>query len=553
MTAFYTKDELVQSYGKTYATLLDDSLIPKEQSTYDEYMDNMIDINTPKGIIQIPILLIKDLLTNQDLYKFLIDNLDNMDGYPIKLKKMDEGKVTAIYKLSRADLVFALRSMNTNLLDIQEQINIISIVNLSTNKSCDLKYNDFIQKSLIDGSVYSMDAKTLLNILTESEDEFEVFLTPECKSKYEKKYIFYMLRDFIERERIFDKYIFKDSVYDRYNKIINHEYIDFESLNKNQKSDDYDHNGESIVENLHLDESFYREIMKYSKKTYGPLEKAIHAYLRLCEILTYDEQALVNDNIDMNEKINVEHLASIDKDNNVVVCYEFAFIYAYILNRLGIHYTMNAKSFMNTPGYAYVEFRVQEYLVKADALKNILDSDLTNMKVADKITGLTCTNENVTSQRKFNELADKVRMNIIKRKDIVETYDRSVDKIKENIDASNLSKKDKMKFLLKIITRANVKGIDKLAYQRKIFDSIFTPEDNISINFLGTDNKAFTLITSIDDGVFKYYVVNENEESPLRMISNEELSYNINNGIYKVLDGEMILGISEEKGVSYVK
>ena len=79
MSTFYTKDELIQLYGKTYATLLDDSLIPKKASTYDEYMDNMIDINTPKGIIQIPILLIKDILSNQDLYKFLINNLDNMD------------------------------------------------------------------------------------------------------------------------------------------------------------------------------------------------------------------------------------------------------------------------------------------------------------------------------------------------------------------------------------------------------------------------------------------------------------------------------------------
>lgn len=553
MSTFYTKDELIQLYGKTYATLLDDSLIPKKASAYDEYMDNMIDINTPKGIIQIPILLIKDILSNQDLYKFLINNLDNMDGYPIKLKKLEDGKVIAVYKLSRADLVFALRSMNTNILDIQEQINIISIVNLSTNKSCDLKYNNFIHKSLIDGAVYSMDAKTLLNILTESEDEFEIFLSPECKSKYEKKYIFYMLRDFIERERIFDKYIFKDSVYKRYNKIINHEYIDFESLNRNQKTDDYDNNGESIVENIHLDDDFFKEIMKYSKKTYSPLEKAIHAYLRMCEILTYDESALINSNISIDERIDHEHLASINTTNNIVVCYEFAFIYAYILNKLGINYTMNAKTFMNTPGYAYVEFKVQEYLIKADALHNILNSDLTNMKVGGRINGLTCTNENITTQRKFNQLADKVRLNIIKRKEIVETYDRSIDKIKENISTSNLSKKDKIKFLLKIITRANVQGVDKLVYQRKIFDSIFSEDENVNISFVSNGYKPFTIVSTNENNYYKYYVVNEDEVSPLRFISKNELEYNLTAGIYKLLDGERIPGILEEKGVLYAK
>ena len=37
------------------------------------------------------------------------------------------------------------------------------------------------------------------------------------------------------------------------------------------------------------------------------------------------------------------------------------------------------------------------------------------MKVGDRIKGLVCTNENVATQKKFNELANKVRLNILKK------------------------------------------------------------------------------------------------------------------------------------------
>ncbi len=552
MNEFYTKDEITNLYGKTYATMCDDSLIPKSYEIYSNYLENMVPINTPKGIIEMPVLLIKDLLSKPELYKHLLNNLDSMDGYPIKLKYIDQGKILDVYKISRSDLVFALRAMDTSKLSIPEQINITSICSLSTTKSCELKYNNYVHKCIIDGTMYTIDAKILLNLLTESESEFNIFLTVDSNSKYEKKYILYMLRDFVERERIFNKYIFDHQVYERYENITSFKYIDFESLNKNQKSDDYDGNGESIVENLHIDDEFIKDIQKYAKKTYGPLERAIHAYIRMCELLTYDEQVFI-DYKKAGKHIDTKHIASINKDNNKVICYEFAFIYAYILKKLGINYTMNAKSFIDSPGYATVEFRFQEYLIKADAIKSVVDSDLTNIKVGDKINGLTCINENVATQKKFNELSNKIRFNILTRKNEFETYDRNVKNIRNIVNLKELSKKDRIKILLKVITKENLKGLDKLIYQRKIFESIFTEEDNIKITFISNTNNPFTIISSFENGTYKYYAVNESDESPLRVITKEEINNKINTGEYVLIENENIPGLIEDKGVSYAK
>ena len=554
MDAFYTQDELTNLYDKTYALILNDSLIPKTRDIYNSYVSNMVRFNTPKGELNIPVYLIRHILSDSNLYRHLLNNLDSLDGLPIKLKYIEDGRIVENYSLSRADLVYAFKSMDMQDFSISEQINIASITSLSTTRSCELKYNNFIHKALIDGSVYTMDARTLLSILTESEEEFNIFINGDIHPKYDKKYILYLLRDFIERERIFNKYIFKEEVYERYNKIVNYKYIDFESLNKNQKSDDYDGNGESIVEKLHIDDDLIKEVKKYGKKVYSPIERAIHAYLRLCELLTYNKDAFLNQNlIKTGNYVTPEHIASINLKNNQVVCYEFAFIYAYILKKLGINYTMDAKSFMDSPGYATVEFRFQEYLIKADAIQNIFDSDLTNMKVGDRIKGLTCENANVTTQKKFNEMANKVRLNILTKQKELETFDRNVNKYKEEINIASLSKRDRIKLLLKVITRENLKGVDRLIYQKKIFDSIFTEEDGISISFLNKMNMPFTLITVYED-TYKYYVVNESTRIPLRSITKEELEDKLNKGIYRLISDDLIIpGINEEKGVSYAK
>ena len=555
MNAFYSQDELINLYGKDYATLLNDSLIPRTRDIYNSYVQNLVRINSPKGELDVPIYLIRQILSDSDLYRRLINNLESMDGNPIKLKYLENGHIVESYSLSRADLIFAFKALDPNTLPIREQINITSITSLSTTRSCELKYNNYVHRTLIDGSVYSMDARTLLSILTESEEEFNVFINANINPKYDKKYILYLLRDFVERERIFNKYTFKEEVYERYNKIVGYKYIDFESLNKNQKSDDYDGNGESIVEKLHIDEELLNEIQKYSKRVYSPIEKAIHAYLRLCELLTYNKDALVNQStINTSDYIKPEHIASINKEHNQIICYEFAFIYAYILKKLGINYTMDAKSFVGSPGYASVEFRFQEYLVKADAIQNIFDSDLTNMKVGDRIQGLTCMNSNVVTQKKFNEMANKIRINILKKQKEFETFDRNVDKYKEEISVVDLSKKDKIRLLLKIITRDNLQGLDRLAYQKKIFESIFTEEDGVHITFLSNMNKPFTLISVMDDDKTRYYVVNESRNVILRSITKEEIIENLDKRIYKYIPGvEEIPGLLEEKGVSYAK
>ena len=555
MDAFYTQDELTDIFGKTYALILNDSLVPKSKDIYYSFVNNLVRFNTPKGELLIPVYLIRTMLSDDELYKFLLNNLDSLDGYPIKLKYMEDGRIVENFSVSRADLVFAFKAMNINDFPINEQINIASISSLSSTRSCELKYNNYIHKAVVDGCVYSMDARTLLSLLTESEEEFNIFMRADTRPTYDKKYILYLLRDFVERERIFNKYIFKEEVYERYNNIVNYKYIDFESLNKNIKSDDYDGNGESIVEKMHIDDELIREVQKYCKKTYSPIEKAIHAYLRLCELLTYNQDAFINQsNIDAKDYTTPEHLASINLRNNQVLCYEFAFIYAYILKTLGINYTMNAKSFIDTPGYASVEFRFQEYLVKADAMKNMFDSDLTNMKVGDKVNGLTCLNANITTQKKFNEMSTKIRLNILKKKQELETFDRNVNKYKEEINVVGLSKKDKIKLLLRIITRDNLKGIDKLVYQKKIFDSIFTPEDGISITFLSNGIIPFTLVSVYENDQYKYYAVNESESVPLRYITRIELENALDNYIFKKIPGcEEIPGLKEEKGVSYAK
>ena len=135
----------------------------------------------------------------------------------------------------------------------------------------------------------------------------------------------------------------------------------------------------------------------------------------------------------------------------------------------------------------------------------------------------------------------------------METYEQNVSKVRNIVNIKELPKKERIKLLLKVITKDNLKGLDKLIYQRRIFESIFTEDDNIKISFISNTNNPFTIITSLDNDVYKYYAVNETEDSPLRVITKEEIESKIQSHEYILLENEIIPGLIEDKGVSYAK
>ena len=65
--------------------------------------------------------------------------------------------------------------------------------------------------------------------------------------------------------------------------------------------------------------------------------------------------------------------------------------------------------------------------------------------------------------------------------------------------------------------------------------------------------RGFTIISLFENDTYKYFAVNETNDLPLRVITNDELNAKIENGEYVLLENEIIPGLSENKGVSYGK
>ena len=97
---------------------------------------------------------------------------------------------------------------------------------------------------------------------------------------------------------------------------------------------------------------------------------AMYIYVRLCELLSYDQGYFASPKTD--DKKTIQNIKYVNLKFNNVTNYEFLIIYTALLKSVGIRYTLDNRLLGGDADNASITFRSGEYLVKVETLKESL-------------------------------------------------------------------------------------------------------------------------------------------------------------------------------------
>lgn len=564
---FYTTKEILEEYGSSYEIFIADTLLIKSEEAFSRYdKENIIEKNTQNGAIKISKNLILDLITNDGMYNYLLAHMDNPLGTSAKVSLFQNGDSCKMISITRADLAELLKTIDITELDAKQQIRRSLVINLSTMYSLAQKYNDVDHVCTIDGEMVRIPSRELLSILTMDEDEFNRFTAGLIKTKYSKEYRAYALVDFIQRERILAKYVLSPVAFKRYRTLESYNLIDFEVLNHNQKTNDYDFDGSSLTDQVKINPEVEKYLLDNMEPTYSKLEKAIHIYIRMCEILTYDQSFYAVNQSGEARLVHedITHLSNITLENNEVVCYEFVMMFAAMLKKLGINYTVDSSTLYGYGGgHSSLTFRESEFLVSADSVISVISNDMANAKLNIPLTGLRCLNANEVTSKKFDEIFYKVMLNNLKRKEQKQKFNDSLKEYRDKYEHVTLDTKEKLFIILKELARSDLKGMDSISYQKLVFDNVFKPKGNVSINFIsskvnrykGFNYTPITIITILTIDGYRYFAIDPNSADIIMPITAETLidMFESRKYAYIAMSDKQIPGLGLEKSRQYVR
>lgn len=430
----------------------------------------------------------------------------------------------------------------------------------------------------IEGKRYSISIQSMINLLLMDEDEFDR-LCADNSIKYIdgilKEHFIYATLMYFRKSGVLNDFLLPDNIYYRYNDVYSLQKIDLQAINKYLETTDKMH------DKIKLSEELRTKILEGMPDNYSKLEKAIYIYIKMCKILTYDDEyyAVNQKGVATEKHKDINYVSNITPLNNKVVCFEFNLIYSKLLSELGINFSSNYKGMMGEAygeSHADLTFRCDKFLVRADSVTSILKGDIMQAKLNQPLKGLNCANHNINTYREFNELVSKVYELVATwekkdDKDIlvehVQTFDEIMKEYENTID--NIKKVDlneKLSILVDKVYSTKMVGIDSLSYVLQLKDILFDATEktqNIAITIIRNnepfDKDSVAMASAIftinlsdynkqeDDNI--YYYFNPNHE--LMLISKEELQAKFNDGAFEYVDiknDPKIPGIRERKG-----
>lgn len=553
---FYTHEEVANEYGHSIKKNIASSLVLKSEDLFLEYKNNdLIEVDEieHKSVSR---KLVHDLLSDEGMYRYLQNNLSNDLGIAARIDYIIDIKSVASIKLTRREFIEALNQMSGEL--SQHELMRSAVIRSSwVLFSCEQRYRNTLHKTFINDSCLDIPASVLIRILSCSEDEFNKFINGDINFGYAKEILAYALVDFVERERILIKYVFPKNVIDRYENIKNYSLIDFESINKNRIKNDLNEYGESIIDKIELSSELKEYLNAEIADTYSNLEKAIYYYIKLCEVFSLDDNYYLSTSQSLlEEHTNTDNINSKTPSNNKVAMYDFLSIYASLLSELKIDFTLN-QTLMNggEVGSNLLTFKYGEYLVSISSLANPSESDLTNVKINDRLTNITSINKNKVTKAKFKELTDRIYKDIQNKRTDKKTFQESLAAYKQTLSYSKMPITDKIYILLKEITRTDLKGLELSGYTKKLFSSLFKGNKNIAINILAkrVDNSTYltpVIIVSYLGLEYHYLVVDKSIGNSLRSVSLDELTSLLSENKYYYIDSKNVPSSTEIPGIS---
>ena len=430
----------------------------------------------------------------------------------------------------------------------------------------------------IDGNKYSIPTEQLISLMQLPDEQFDNLCSSSDIKEINgipKEYFIYASFNFFRENKALEEYLMPDIVANRYRDIESLQKIDLQAINKHLTTTD------TKYQSIKIDSNLEHEIISGIPENTTDLEKAIYIYIKMCKLLTYDDEyyAVNQKGVAAEKHRSTDYVSSITLENNKVVCFEFNLIYSKMLNKLGIHFSSEYK---NMIGEAYgdvhanLKFRSDKFLVSADSVTSILQGDIMQAKLNQPLVGLKCTNINQQTQQEFKESLTKMYhlisqqekgLNETKQVEHIQTLDELLEEyshLTKNIQ--DISLNERLSILISKVNSTGMVGIDSLSYILQLQKILFTEEqrkNNIGLTIV-RNNEPFedgkiamaSAIFTLNGRSFEespeqntYYYFNPNHE--LTLITKEELQTRFNDGKLEYVgkDDPKIPGIIENGGM----
>lgn len=552
---FITHVRLVRDYQIRIPHESQNTLYIKDEKLFDRYKNGTLrNVKTQIGEVSISEELAKDFISNHGLFLYLLSNLYNNTAIAIDIRlfKNNEIDKTSYIRLRRIDILTMYEQMDKSLLDPKSQMRIAFLLASSQKETLTKKYSEMEMEEIIDGDTYKFTGKEIIDLLFLSEENYKELITND-KNK-EIKVLFLM--DFIERNRILEKYILPNEIVERIRRLKKYEDIDYESLNECLAPNDENEEGLSIVDTFELNPDFEDSLFEGLPRTYSVIETALFIYTKLCEILVYDDEyyasAKNSDIRKMHE--NITGLCEVSKDNNKVINYEFILIFAKMLKIIGIRYTLS-NNFGSDSGIQ-LKFRYKEYLVSVDGIEVIVQNDLARAKYMENLTGMRSLNESKMTVKKFDEMFKKVQYeyqySILEQAQFNEMLaEYSMD----YTDSNTMTQEEKIEYIVSLLNGKKLHNIEALEYLYYLYNKVLYNEFQLNfISVQGPKYETIALFTYESDGEYKYIKINLGNPSSASEITKDELKQKFLTGEYAYTDHqEKIHGLDLAGGVNYVR
>ena len=376
---------------------------------------------------KVPTEFINDLLVKEALFKGFIACLENPNDFRFKLR-FPNGQELLIDKFT---VLKDLYTTNHTKLDmIHSIVSKESMIRTFSNEKVPLK---------IANQIVSIPASQVINTLLTG--------APIPTITSDNHYDIEAIKWFLSRHPIDLKYDLPDECLER---IKLFQLIDLNAIDKINTTKDMRR------QSISLDPTLIEEVLSEVPEDFDTTEKAIHVYIKLCDLLAFDPEYITDYKENYKNNSNPANISKITLGDNQVVCYTFNAIYGKFLSILGINYETIVRSKVGdsevpqffvesdyiaanpklkakkpiferfkalltrkkgkeleevplfVPTHAFLDFKSDGFLVRADSVQELYTNDLSNVKIGEDINGIESLSTDPNIRQVFNEKVDKV-------------------------------------------------------------------------------------------------------------------------------------------------
>ena len=529
--------------------------ILQEYPDYKEYLKDILVISPEE---------MKELLSNKLNYKLLVTKFLRNPRYRNYLFRVFKGDFPEIKichfvnedlsncitltKINFLEQVFKLQK-EKSIKFTDEDLKLISRLKKYVTYDSFIKdYKDKDIDCFIEGEHYHVLGRDIIDFIELPEATYQKLISENAPFRNIRlDYMFYIVSNFFINNDIDANYVFPEDLKKKINNITLFKDYDFESINETYKDVN------SSASKTHIDQNLEAAILSGMEEDYTLLEKAIYIYLKMCNILTYNDEYYASEQLGkhLDKHRDINYLSSINLQNREAVCYEFNAIYAYMLNKLGIHFEVFSfeESDSYGEGHENLIFRVDKYLVKADSVDTIFYGDMFNTKVGEPTTGISCVNQNEETKAEFAYALKHVYNAIKSEEEYRQKYYQKVSDLEVlqqlyGKDSPKISFNERIKMMLEYVDTSNFTGIAAYNYLLYLRKKLFTKEEQEKLLIQIVKNNlpeestkdASSIALIFVDGNEPLYFIYE-PFKPLRKVNKEELNNLFNNkelvSIYK--------------------